>query len=369
MTGRRFRLNLNLRKNMSFRPISEIGEFGLIDRLTRLAGPTLGSTPGLLEGIGDDCAVYRPGPSLLEVATTDLLLENVHFDLLTTPMHHLGSKAISVSVSDICAMNALPRYALVSIAVPRNISVEMVEALYAGMCHAAARYGLAIAGGDTSFSHAGLMISVAMTGEVAEKQLTRRRGARPGDLVCVTGTLGGAAAGLRVLQRERNLMMELLAGNEPYDRNVMVELEEYAGVIRCQLLPEARQDIVHFLHGKSLVPTAMIDVSDGLCADLGHLCGRSSVGAHIREGSIPVQPQTRMVADEFQEDAITWALSGGEDYQLLFTLPRELHETVSAHRDVSVIGEITPPGEGIMMTDIFGMSIDLAALGGFDHFR
>jgi thiamine-monophosphate kinase len=354
---------------MSFKPLSEIGEFGLIERLSAIALPTLKHTPGLVEGIGDDCAVYQTEGSSLTVSTTDILLEQVHFDLLTTPLHHLGSKAISVNVSDICAMNAHPRYALVSIAIPASVPVEMIETLYKGMSRAASIYGLAIAGGDTSFSPSGLMISVAVTGEVAKDRLTLRKGAMPGDMICITGILGGAAAGLQVLMREKNLMMEHLRNNETYDKNVMAELEEYTAAIRCQLLPEARLDIVNYFHENDIVPTSMIDVSDGLTSDLGHICKRSNTGAHIYEGRIPLLSEARAIADEFQEDTITWALTGGEDYQLLFTVPKTRFQTIAKHRDISIIGEITPPEEGILMTDIYGMTIDLSGIRGFDHFK
>ena len=355
---------------MSFKPISEIGEFGLIERLSAIAAPTLKNVPGIVEGIGDDCAVYRTGAESLQVATTDLLVEQVHFDLMTTPMHHLGSKAISVNVSDVCAMNALPEYALVSISVPRNMPVEMVEQLYAGMANAASRYGVAIAGGDTSSSPSGLTISVAMTGVTPEERLTLRKGARPGDMVCVSGSLGGSAAGLRLLMRERAIMLELLKNHEPYDKDVMAELREYSEAIRCHLLPEARIDMVRFFHEHEIVPTSMIDISDGLTGDLRHICRRSGVGAHIEEGRIPILSEARSIADEFQDDALTWALSGGEDYQLLFTLPKDRFDDIDGNREISVIGEILPAEAGIHLTDIFGMTVDLDdSAGGFDHFR
>jgi thiamine-monophosphate kinase len=355
---------------MSFKPISEIGEFGLIERLSAIAAPTIKNAPGLVEGIGDDCAVYRTGGHMVQVATTDLLVEQVHFDLLTTPMHHLGSKAISVNVSDVCAMNAEPRYALVSIAVPRNVSVEMVEELYRGMAHAASLYSLAIAGGDTSSSPGGLMISVTMIGETAEEHLALRKGAMPGDIICVTGTLGGSNAGLKVLLRERAMMMEQLRNKEPYNKDVMAELQEYTGAIRHHLLPKARLDTIRFFRDKKIVPTSMIDISDGLASDLGHICRRSGVGAHIEEGRIPILPEARAIADEFQEDALSWALSGGEDYQLLFTVPIGRYDDIAENREISIIGKITEPEEGLLLTDIYGMTINLAdSEGGFDHFR
>ena len=187
---------------MAYRAISGIGEFGLIDKIAALAKPTLHTVQNLITGIGDDCAVYQPSAGLLQVATTDMLVEQIHFDLLTTPLKLLGSKSISVNVSDICAMNAIPRYALISIAVPASFSVERIEALYEGRSSAAKEYGLAIAGGDTSSSRSGLVISVSMIGEGSAEQLIHRSGAKPGELICVSGTLGGSAAGLIVLMRE-----------------------------------------------------------------------------------------------------------------------------------------------------------------------
>lgn len=364
------RTRFNVLKYMSFKPISEIGEFGLIDRIAAIVAPTLKNRPELLEGIGDDCAVYHTGDTIVQVATTDLLVDQVHFDLLTTPLHHLGSKAVSVNASDICAMNAEPRYALISIAIPHNMPVEMVEELYRGMAHAASLYGLAIAGGDTSSSPSGLTISVAMTGETTKEKLCLRKGAQPGDMICVTGTLGGSTAGLKVLQRERGTMIEQLRNNEPYDKNVMAELKEYSEAIRQHLLPGARIDIVRFFDEEGIVPSAMIDISDGLISDLGHICRRSGVGAHIEESRIPILPDARGIAEEFQQDVFDWALSGGEDYQLLFTLQKEQYDLIASNKDISVIGTITEAEEGLLLTDIFGMTIDLEEMKpGYDHFK
>jgi thiamine-monophosphate kinase len=355
-------------KIMPYNLIPEIGEFGLIGKIARLAEPTLKSVPGLIEGIGDDCAVYRLTEDLLQVSTTDILVEQVHFDLLTTPLKHLGSKALSVNVSDVCAMNAIPRCALVSLAIPPSISVEMIEELYRGMAHAAMEYGVAIAGGDTSSSRSGLVISVAVTGEVAHDRLSLRKGASPGDIVCVTGTLGGAAAGLRLLMREKGIMLEHLENNESYNRNLMADLEEYRSAIRSQLIPLARLDIVRYFHSSGIRPSSMIDISDGLSSELQHICRNSSCGAIIYENLIPINPQTRLIADELQQDALTLALTGGEDYELLFTLPEEMREKVTAHRDITVIGEIRPADEGLVIRDIYGMNIDLKSVRGFDHF-
>jgi thiamine-monophosphate kinase len=364
----RFRVKFNLRKNMPYKAISEIGEFGLINKIAELAEPTLQAVPELLHGIGDDCAVYKPSGKLLQVSTTDLLVEQVHFDLLTTPLRHLGSKAISVNVSDICAMNALPRYALVSIAIPSSLSVEIVEELYQGITHAAKEYGVAIAGGDTSSSRSGLIISIAMIGEVSSELLTERSGAKEGDLICVTGSLGGAAAGLKLLQREKNIMLDHFENNEPYNKNIMADLQEYSEAIQCQLLPLARLDMVRLFHSRNIRPTSMIDISDGLSSELHHLCRQSKTGALIHENRIPITATTRKIADELHDDAITWALCGGEEYQLLFTIPKEQHEIIAAQKEISVIGEITDSESGILLSDIYGMRIDLASITGFDHF-
>ncbi len=353
---------------MSLKPISDIGEFGLIERIAGIAEPTLEAVPGIAEGIGDDCAVYALSPSKVQVATTDLLVEHVHFDLLTTPLQHLGSKAISVNISDICAMNASPRYALVSIALPSKSSVTFVETLYNGMSEAARLYKTALAGGDTSMSLNGTVISVTVTGEAVKEHLTLRKGAQPGDLVCVTGSLGGAAAGLKVLTREKGIMVEHLRHGESYERDILSNLKEYDEAIRQQLLPAARIDIIEFFHKHNIIPTSMIDISDGLAPDLLHICRRSEVGAIIEEGKLPILPQARHIADEFQEDAVNYALSGGEDYQLLFTLKSDQADLIAPHRDITVIGRITPADEGMLLQDIYGMTIDLETIEGFDHF-
>ena len=353
---------------MPYKAISGIGEFGLIDKIAAIVEPTLFTVPQLMAGIGDDCAVYQPSEGLLQVATTDMLVDQIHFDLLTTPLKLLGSKAISVNVSDICAMNALPRYALVSIAIPASFSVAMIEELYEGMSYAAKEYGLAIAGGDTSSSRSGLVISISMIGEVSSEQLTHRGGAEPGELICVSGTLGGSAAGLKLLMREKEIMLEHIENNEPYTKSVMADLKEYSDAIQHHLLPLARIDIVRLLHSRHIRPSSMIDISDGLSPELQHICRRSKTGALIHENRIPIHPATRQIADELQDDALTWALNGGEDYQLLFTISKEEYKAIADNKEISVIGEITDMEEGLLLSDIYGMTIDLTSIKGFDHF-
>jgi len=353
---------------MPYTAISGIGEFGLIERISTLVEPTLLAVPELITGIGDDCAVFKPSAELVQVSTTDMLADQVHFDLLTTPLSHLGSKAISVNVSDICAMNAIPRYALIALAVPASFSVAMIEELYLGMSHTAKKYGLAIVGGDTSSSRSGLVISVTMIGEVSQKQLSYRSGAKPGELVCVTGSLGGAAAGLKLLMREKEIMLNYIENNEPYSKNVMADLKQYSEAIQQQLLPSARLDIVRFFHSRNICPSSMIDISDGLSSDLQHICSRSKTGALIYERLIPIHSSTLQIANELQDDALTWALTGGEDYQLLFTLPKEEYQAMNDNKEISVIGEITALEAGVQLCDLYGMKIDLTAIRGFDHF-
>ncbi len=361
-------MKANLSKKMPYKAISGIGEFGLIDRISALVEPTLLAVPELLTGIGDDCAVFQPSAKLLQVSTTDMLVEQVHFDLLTTPLKHLGSKAISVNVSDICAMNATPRYALIALALPASFPITMIEELYIGMSHAAKEYGIAIAGGDTSSSQSGLVISVTMIGEVSPEQITHRSGAKPGDLLCVTGSLGGAAAGLQLLTREKEIMLNHIENNEPYTKSAISDLKEYSEAIQQQLLPLARIDIIRYFHSKNIYPSSMIDISDGLSSDLQHICRQSKTGALIRENSIPIASSTRRIADEMQDDALTWALTGGEDYQLLFTISKEKYKDIKENKNISVIGEITDLEAGVHLVDIYGMNINLAAIRGFDHF-
>ncbi|MEI6847962.1 MAG: thiamine-phosphate kinase [Chlorobiaceae bacterium] len=353
---------------MPYKAISRIGEFGLINKINTLAESTYQPVPELLMGIGDDCAIFKPSGKFLQVSTTDLLAEQVHFNLLTTPLKHLGYKAISVNVSDICAMNALPRYSLISIAIPPSFSIEMIEELYKGMSDAAKEYGLAIAGGDTSSSQSGLLISVSMIGEVSSEQVTKRSGARPGELLCVTGSLGAATAGLKLLMRDKEIMLEHIENNEPYNQIIIADLKEYTEVIQNQLLPLARLDIIKFFHSRNIQPTSMIDISDGLASELCHICRCSKIGALINERHIPINPSTRLIADEMHEDVMTWALTGGEDYQLLFTIHNNDYETIANNKEISIIGFTTAPDDGIYLSDISGMRIDLSSIKGFDHF-
>ncbi len=354
---------------MSFTRISEIGEFALIDRLATLIQQTESQLSTLKKGIGDDCAVIELPNGKLQVISTDLLIEQIHFDLLTTPLEHLGAKAISVNVSDICAMNAKPLYATMSIGLSNNISVEMVEQIYDGAARVAKQYGVAIVGGDTSASITGLVISVTIVGEVDADKITYRSGAKSGDFICITGDVGRSFAGLKVLMRERQVMLETFAENPDMDKSTYkADLSEYQKVIEKHLLPKARVDVVKFFHEAGIVPTSMIDVSDGVSSELKHLCRHSHTGALIEESKLPILSETREVSDEFEDDGTTYALFGGEDYELLFTLsPKDL-DKLSAFKDVHIIGKMLDASNGIKMRDLFGTDIDLQNTSGFQHF-
>ncbi|ACF13691.1 thiamine-monophosphate kinase [Chloroherpeton thalassium ATCC 35110] len=353
---------------MTFTKISEIGEFGLIEKISAIASQTESQMNSLKKGIGDDCAILEFSDTEYQVVTTDLLIEQIHFDLLTTPMEHLGAKAISVNVSDICAMNALPTYAVVSIALSEKLSVEMVESLYKGMSNAAKEYGLAIVGGDTSASTAGLVISVTIVGKVKKEKVARRSTAKPGDVVCVSGVLGGSHAGLKVLMRERKLMLDNLKEDGSVDENYRPEIADYQDAVSRHLLPKARLDIVRLFERRGIVPTAMIDISDGLASEIKHICKESKTGAIIEENKFPIMSHARHVADEFEEEATTYALYGGEDYELLFTLSPEDAEKLQETDDVKIIGEIKPEAYGVVMLDMFAREIDLRKVTGYQHF-
>jgi len=324
--------------SQSFTPVSTLGEFGLIQRMAeRLVD--IPRSENLIEGIGDDAAVYRAGPEKLHVLTTDVLIEGVHFDRSFIPMPFLGFKAISVNVSDVAAMNAKPLYATVSMGMPRNFSVEMMDALYDGMAQACTLYGMELVGGDTSTAHA-LYISITVVGEVHERDVVFRRGAQVGDFICVSGDVGGAFAGLKVLLDQRQQLEDLGDAYEP-------ELGAHQYVIQRQLQPKARLDIVDALKTAGVKPTSMIDISDGLASEVHHIATRSSVGATIRVPALPFDAETRAVADQMMDDIDAYALFGGEDYELLFTVDPADVEKVDALDSCSVIGNIEVATKGV----------------------
>ena len=315
--------------------ISELGEFGLIDRLTEGLKPANDST---LKAVGDDCAVLRYPAGKDTLVTTDLLLENVHFDLTYVPLKHLGYKAAVVNFSDIYAMNGRPKQITVSLGISRRFTVEHIEELYDGIRLACEVYGVDIVGGDTSASHQGLVISITCIGEVAEGKAVGRDGARDTDLICVSGDLGAAYMGLQLLEREKVAS----AGQTDFE-------PDFAGkeyLVERQLKPEARKDIVDALEKNGIVPTSMMDVSDGLSSELMHICKASGTGCRVYEDRIPIDYQTAVMAEELNMNLVTAALNGGEDYELLFTVPLSDHDKVTKLEGVKEIGYVCKPEAG-----------------------
>lgn len=335
--------------------ISALGEFGLIEHLTK-AFP-LRNTSSVL-GVGDDAALIN-NEEHLTVVTTDLLLEGIHFDLMYFPLKHLGYKSVVVNISDICAMNAVPSQITVSLGVSNRFSVEALEELYAGIQAACEFYQVDLVGGDTSASHQGLVISITAIGKVKPEKRVLRSTAKKGDVLCVTGDLGGAYLGLQILEREKQIFL-----NQP---DMKPDLEEQQYIIGRQLKPEARMDMVQQFDKSGVVPTAMIDVSDGLSSDLMHLCKQSNLGAFIEESGVPIHPQSEQMALKFKLDPITCALSGGEDYELLFTIdPRDV-DKVRLMADIYMMGEMVDSNDGIKLHTKGGNIHELKAQG-WKHF-
>lgn len=335
--------------------ISELGEFGLIDRLTENIPIHNDST---IRGIGDDAAVLRYSEERDVLVSTDLLIEGVHFDLTYVPLKHLGYKSVMVNLSDVCAMNGTPRQITVSLGISSRFTVEHIEALYAGMRIACEQYGVDLIGGDTTASHSGLVISVTVIGDCAKGCAVTRDGARDTDLICVSGDLGAAYMGLQVLEREK------VASAGQKDFVPKFEGKEY--LIERQLKPEARRDIVAELAKAGIVPTSMIDISDGLSSELLHICKASGTGCRIYEDRIPIDYQTALMAEELNMNLVTAALNGGEDYELLFTVPLHEHDKVKDMPGIKVIGHITSPDLGCAMITRDGTEIQLRAQG-FNH--
>lgn len=332
--------------------ISELGEFGLIDRLTRNLKKVSESTT---ESVGDDCAVLNYGSDKDILVTTDMLLENVHFDLTYVPLKHLGYKAAVVNFSDIYAMNGQPRQITVSLGISKRFAVEHIDALYDGIRLACEIYGVDIVGGDTCASHQGLVISITCIGEAPKGKAVKRSGAHDTDLICVSGDLGAAYMGLQLLEREKAVS----AGQSDF-------VPDFAGkeyLVERQLKPEARRDIVEALAKEGIVPTSMIDVSDGLSSELMHICKRSDVGCRVYEDRIPIDYQTAVMAEELNMNLVTAALNGGEDYELLFTVPLTDHDKVKKIEGVKVIGYITKPELGAALITRDGAEIPLKAQG------
>lgn len=321
-----------MKKDKDFQEIKEIGFASLIEKFKKYTGKKQES---ILVGIGDDSSVNESNSNELICKSSEIFLEGVHFDMTYTPFHHLGYKITSAAVSDIYAMNAIPEELLVSIAIPNKYSVQMMEQLYSGIDAACKDYGIEVAGGDTTASHQILAISVTASGKTNKKNIVYRKGAQINDIICVTGDLGGALAGLRILLREKNNWQD---ENESY---FQPDLEEYQYVVQRQLVPEARQDLINALEKSGIKPSSMMDLSQGLIADLRSLLRASQTGATIYSPAIPISFETRKVANEMEEDVDKYAFYGGEDYEMLFTLSEPLVEKLKAEfEDFSVIGKI-----------------------------
>ena len=334
--------------------ISSLGEFGLIDRITSGITPVNAST---LKGVGDDSAVVRY-PDTDTLVSTDLLVEGVHFDLTYVPLKHLGYKAAVVNFSDIHAMNGTPRQITVGLAISSRFTVEHIEQLYAGIRLACEIYGVDLVGGDTTASRSGLVISITCIGDAKADKVVYRSGAKDTDLICVTGDLGAAYMGLQLLEREKRV------SNGDKDFIPKFEGKEY--LIERQLKPEARRDIIQKLAEAGIVPTSMMDISDGLSSELLHICKASDKGCRIYEERLPIDYQTAVMAEEINMNLATAALNGGEDYELLFTVPLHLHEQISKMDGVKVIGHITKPELGCALVTRDGNEMELKAQG-FNH--
>lgn len=334
--------------------IATLGEFGLIEHLTKDIQLRNSST---LKGVGDDCAVLEYKDSEVLVST-DLLVEGIHFDLTYVPLKHLGYKSVVVNLSDIYAMNGTPRQITVSLAISKRFTVEHIEELYAGMKLACEIYGVDLVGGDTTSSRSGLVISVTAIGEAPKDKIAYRSGAKDTDLICVSGDLGAAYMGLQLLEREK------VASQGQSDFIPDFGGKEY--LVERQLKPEARKDIVAILAENGIVPTSMMDVSDGLSSELIHICKESRVGCRVYEDRIPIDYQTAIMAEELNMNLVTAALNGGEDYELLFTVPLHLHDKVKDLKGISVIGHITKEDLGCALITRDGAEIPLKAQG-FNH--
>lgn len=342
--------------------ISALGEFGLIRRLTEDIKLENGSS---IRGAGDDCAVLQYTGERRVLVTTDLLMEGVHFDLQYVPLEHLGYKSIMVNLSDIYAMNGTPRQVTVSLALSKRFQVEDVEALYKGMRLACERHHVDIVGGDTTSSLTGLAISITAIGEARPRDIVYRDGAKPTDLICVSGNLGAAYMGLQLMEREKLVYYQQL--KEAGDKRDQVMFQpDWSGreyLLERQLKPEARRDVVEALAEAGIRPTSMMDISDGLSSELLHICTQSHTGCRIYEERIPLDYQTAAMAEELNMNVTTCALNGGEDYELLFTVPLADNERVSRLEDVHVIGYVTEEALGRALICRDGNEFELKAQG------
>jgi len=337
--------------NNPLTPLSEFGEFGLIDHLTKHIKIKRKSTK---LGVGDDAAILNFENDDVLIST-DLLAEGVHFDLGYMPLKHLGYKAVVVNLSDIYAMNAEATQFTVSLALSNRFPVEAVEELYSGMLLAAKNYNVDLIGGDTTSSKSGLVISITALGKAKKTDIVKRSGAKPNDLLVVSGDLGGAYMGLQVLERENEVFK--------VNPNAQPDLEPYSYIVERQLKPEARKDIPQILKKLEVKPTSMIDISDGLSSEIIHLCKNSNTGMNLFEDKLPLDPSVITVCEEFNLDSTTVILNGGEDYELLFTIDQKDYEKIKGNPNLTVIGHVTEEKEGIHLITRAGEKIEIIARG------
>ena len=333
-----------------FTPISELGEFKLIDKITKGVHLAHDSTK---QGIGDDAAVLGHSNKNQQLISSDMLVEGVHFDPTYTPLKHLGYKAVVVNISDICSMNGLATHAVVCLGVPAKYSVEHINELYAGIKMACKNYSIDLIGGDTTTSTTGLIINITIIGDAKAEIITYRKGANPNDILVVSGDLGAAYLGLQILEREKEIFNK---------NNSQPALSEYQYILARQLKPEARTDLVDIFHKLKIKPTSMIDISDGLSSDVMHICESSGVGVKIFEDNLPIAKETVAVAEELRISPTVCALHGGEDYELLFTIPASEYKKIEMVEEVKTIGHITSSRE-IEVVAKTGQSIDLKQEG------
>ncbi|GAB4204878.1 MAG: thiamine-phosphate kinase [Bacteroidia bacterium] len=343
-------------QNKNLTPLSQLGEFGLIDLIEKNTRLHHQQT---IKGIGDDAAVIEKDDKFYTLVSTDMLIENIHYDLVYTPLKHLGYKSVVVNLSDIYAMNGMPKQILVSIAVSNKFTLEAVEEIYTGIHLACEKYGVDLVGGDTSTIPQGSVISITAIGEVEKDQIVYRNGAQEKDLIVVTGDLGGAYMGLQILQREKAVFLE--------NPKIQPDLEGNDYILERQLKPEARKDIIEEFKRLGIKPTSMIDISDGLASEILHICKQSDKGCEIYEEKIPIDYQTYEKAREFNLDPTTCAMNGGEDYELLFTIPLSEYDKIKNHPDFTPIGYITEPERKCHLISKSGTSHPIQAQG-WKHF-
>lgn len=331
--------------------IENLGEFGLIKHLTKDIKPQNAST---IYGIGDDAAIFSHG-GRESLVTSDLLVEGIHFNLIYTPLKHLGYKSIIVNLSDIYAMNGKPEQVIVSIAISSKFSVEALEQLYDGMKEACRIYGVDLVGGDTTSSLSGLIINVTAIGSVEKGKAIKRNSASGNDLICVSGDLGGAYLGLQILEREKKLFLQ--------DTKIQPKLDNHEYAIRRQLKPEARKDIINLLNSHEILPTSMIDISDGLSSEILHISEQSNLGCRIFEDKIPISYECQQTANEINMDATLAAMNGGEDYELLFTISLKDHEKIQSIPGISIIGHMTSKEDSRYLIARNGTEVPINAQG------